>query len=361
MSDNCRIIKAEVKNEEFILNSKIAGASGSHKSVALQLSFDSTWAGTEKKIYFTDARGVSSVHVILPGEYETAPGVYTVPIPAEPLRFAGEMTVTAKGTEIDSRDLPGTAAAWELTGVHTESLTALSLKGPFTEAESLAATGREVLLTDADGKKKYFKIKSLSTESPYTADVGIELGSSFAAGAKVLSSDRAQRIAVTAQCKLKVMESGLPVDSQTAADPEVALAERLKTLIEAIGNMGAGAIGLSSGEAPTASISKDAGDNFLLTLGIPKGDKGDTGATGAAGAAGAAGVSAYASAVSAGYSGTEAQFNSDLITVGGALLRAGGTMTGNLTLNGKLIIGSANYGTSLPAAGTAGRIFFKRQ
>lgn len=41
---------------------------------------------------------------------------------------------------------------------------------------------------------------------------------------------------------------------------------------------------------------------------------------------------------------------------------AGGTMTGTITFgsNGKMVLGSSLYGTSLPSSGTAGQIFFKK-
>lgn len=42
------------------------------------------------------------------------------------------------------------------------------------------------------------------------------------------------------------------------------------------------------------------------------------------------------------------------------LLLTGGTISGPLNLNGNIILSSASYGTTLPDAGTAGRIFFKR-
>ena len=60
----------------------------------------------------------------------------------------------------------------------------------------------------------------------------------------------------------------------------------------------------------------------------PKGEKGDTGPQGLkgdTGAAGAAGKSAYVSAKDGGYTGTEAQFNTDLAAVGGKQAKITGT------------------------------------
>ena len=39
---------------------------------------------------------------------------------------------------------------------------------------------------------------------------------------------------------------------------------------------------------------------------------------------------------------------------------SGGNVTGNLKINDLTFVSGANYGDTLPAAGTAGRIFFKR-
>ena len=66
----------------------------------------------------------------------------------------------------------------------------------------------------------------------------------------------------------------------------------------------------------------------------PQGPKGDTGATGSKGPKGdkgADGKSAYASAKDGGYTGTEAQFNTDLAAVGGkqAKITASGILKGN--------------------------------
>ena len=63
----------------------------------------------------------------------------------------------------------------------------------------------------------------------------------------------------------------------------------------------------------------------------PKGDTGPQGPKGDTGAAGSDGKSAYASAQDGGYTGTEAQFNTDLAAVGGkqAKITASGILKGN--------------------------------
>ena len=41
--------------------------------------------------------------------------------------------------------------------------------------------------------------------------------------------------------------------------------------------------------------------------------------------------------------------------------KTGGTFTGAITFQDNIILSSASYGTTLPAAGTPGRIFFLKQ
>lgn len=62
------------------------------------------------------------------------------------------------------------------------------------------------------------------------------------------------------------------------------------------------------------------------------------------------------------HASTHATGGSDPITPAsvGALPTAGGTLTGDLTLNDKLILKTGCYGTTLPEAGTVGRVFFKK-
>ena len=83
----------------------------------------------------------------------------------------------------------------------------------------------------------------------------------------------------------------------------------------------------------------------------PKGDTGDTGPQGPKGDTGAAGVegkSAYASAQDGGYTGTEAQFNTDLAAVGGKQTKI--TASGLLKGDGAGGITTATKGTDYAGA-----------
>ena len=93
-----------------------------------------------------------------------------------------------------------------------------------------------------------------------------------------------------------------------------------------------------------------------VNVGALKGPQGETGATGAAGADGADGAdgkSAYQSAKDGGYTGTEAQFNTDLAAVSGKQARI--TASGLLKGDGAGGVSAAVKGTdyAAPSVGVA--------
>ena len=125
------------------------------------------------------------------------------------------------------------------------------------------------------------------------------------------------------------------------------------------------------GGAPSVTNSGSA-NAAVLDFVLPRGEsgpqgpagatgpRGATGATGPAGTNGANGKSAYEMAKSAGYTGTEAQFNAALAAMQNSpfLPLSGGTLTGNLT--GKYITGTwlqATAAADLGAAATKIAVF----
>jgi hypothetical protein len=97
-----RIITAQVQGEYIKLSSATAGAAGSHNAVSLEISFDSLWDGTSRKVYFISADGAQNACVTLTTDLLKAgeTDVYVVPMPSEGLASAGEMTLTIKGYHV---------------------------------------------------------------------------------------------------------------------------------------------------------------------------------------------------------------------------------------------------------------------
>ena len=89
-------IRVDVRGEYITPTSRVLGAAGGYHTTELLLTFDEMWAGTVKKLYMTNARGQNPVEVILTdAKFEN--GSYTIPVPAEPVEFAGEVAVNVRG------------------------------------------------------------------------------------------------------------------------------------------------------------------------------------------------------------------------------------------------------------------------
>lgn len=98
-----RTICIGVRDYVMDRTAKSAGASGSDRAAALRLSFDESWAGTTKTVYFTDARGETSSGRTL-GLLDLAGGLedtYDVPIPASAMKWPGRATMTVRGVVLD--------------------------------------------------------------------------------------------------------------------------------------------------------------------------------------------------------------------------------------------------------------------
>ena len=104
-----------------------AGASGSDRAAALRLTFDKSWAGLTKTVYFTDAREEASTSQVLglgdrrPVESEER---YITDwmdkgFPPETVALAYDKTVFYK-KELNWRYLNGILRRWHENGWHTE-------------------------------------------------------------------------------------------------------------------------------------------------------------------------------------------------------------------------------------------------
>lgn len=141
---------------------------------------------------------------------------------------------------------------------------------------------------------------------------------------------------------------------------------------------------------PRTSVDQVEGLGALAQEDVVSIEHGGTGATSVAGAREALGLGRSTGALpieNGGTGGTDEQSARDNLGLGGvatedvvpvskggtgatsasqalsnlqAMGTAGGTFTGSVRFNSTMILSSADYGNSLPSAGTAGRLFFKK-
>ena len=123
-----------------------------------------------------------------------------------------------------------------------------------------------------------------------------------------------------------------------------------------IENLTVTAESLPAGEEPTVVKTGGGGTPYNLAFGIPAGERGEQGADGQTGPAG---KTAYASAQDGGYTGTEAQFNTDLAAVSrkadARLIKT--AMDAVATANTEYYLGTQSaVSITLPSTATVGQL-----
>lgn len=205
-----RIITASVCGEYIGLSSKVAGAAGSYAAVSLELSFDSAWDGTTKKLYFIDSLGTTGVYVILTTEMLKAgtTDVYVVPIPAEPLAYEGEMILTIRGVEVDGETTERVIMATSARMTVTEAVMPAGDVAP-TEP---TPTQTELLQSEIDAILADIVLAAAAADSAdeAAASAADALTAKTAAEAAQAAAESARAAAVTAQ--------GLAVAAKAAAE-----------------------------------------------------------------------------------------------------------------------------------------------
>ena len=96
-----RIINVKVGGNYLSKDNKNAGVRGEGNVTTLRIAFDEGWKGYAKTITFWDARGNNPVKRLLTTDLieniAESTEIYLVPIPAEPMAIAGELTFVIDG------------------------------------------------------------------------------------------------------------------------------------------------------------------------------------------------------------------------------------------------------------------------
>ena len=96
-----RIINLKVVGNNITKDNDYAGVRGEANATKLKITFDESWSGFSKNVYFWDAHGENLVSIILTSVYwvDSNENIVLVPIPSEPLAVAGEMTIVIEGSK----------------------------------------------------------------------------------------------------------------------------------------------------------------------------------------------------------------------------------------------------------------------
>ena len=177
-----------------------AGASGSDRAAALRLTFDKSWAGLNKTVYFTDAREEASTSQVLglddlvAGESET----YDVPIPANALKYEGRATVTVRGVALDTSGQTERAVTTAAI-----LLKVLDSKLPETVGElgQVEATAAEQLQAEIDGLKALFLTSASQAKASQEAAAASETQAKASEAAAQESAAQAAAIETEARTR----------------------------------------------------------------------------------------------------------------------------------------------------------------
>ena len=179
-----------------------AGASGSDRAAALRLTFDKSWAGLTKTVYFTDAREEASTSQVLglgdlvAGETET----YDVPIPANALKYEGRATVTVRGVALDTSGQTERAVTTAAEQLQAEID---GLKALFLTSASQAKTSQEAAAA-SETNAKASEAAAQESETQAAASAAAAAGSAAQAAAietEAQTREAARQAAETARAQ----------------------------------------------------------------------------------------------------------------------------------------------------------------
>ncbi|MEA4947056.1 MAG: pyocin knob domain-containing protein [Oscillospiraceae bacterium] len=275
-----RVITATVQSEYIKLSSRIAGAAGSHNAVTLEISFDSEWDGTSRKIYFISADGKNAcitltTDLLVSGETDK----YNVEIPSEGLASAGEMTLTVKGYHIPD----GETVADRVIMSASARMTVLCSDKPDADNEPADVTTAQA--EQLQGEIDTIKTTIINAETAATnAAASATAAAQSAANASTAETNSAASAAAASTSKTAAQTA------QTAAENAKADAEAAQTAAESAKTASQAA----QSAAETAKVAAEAAEVNASASATSASDSAST-ATSKATAAAASATAAAAS------------------------------------------------------------------
>lgn len=311
-------INIQITGEYIKQSGKTAGAAGSANVNRLLLSFDDSWSDFAKKVIFHNAKGENPVEITLTTDYLVAflDGVfseYAVPIPAEPLEYAGEMqfairgyndvtpaqiakSVTGKLSVLQSVSHLGTTTPADPTPTQAEQLQSEidNLLGDMSTLANTATTGATTATTKAGEAAASAAAAATSEDNAAASAASVATSESNAAASALSASGSAS----TATTKAGEAATSASAATGSAADASTSAGS-------------AASSATSAGEAATAALGYMEDAEAASDIAIAKAAEASTSATNAGNSA----TAAAGSATSAGNAKTAAESARDAAQV----------------------------------------------
>lgn len=205
-----KVITLKIDGHYIAVSDRVLGATGASAATKLRLIFAASWAPTTKRVFFTDARGVSPVSMLLtatmlvPQESaEDGSEVYEVAVPAEAMSYPGTADITIQGV----LDEEGDGTAEQVLQTVSAKFSVMDGGKPTCGLNIKKPTVDELLLI----QRELDKIKADIVRASAAADA-VEDASEAAR--------EAEMHAATARAMLTVLaDSGVGVDVSAIATP----------------------------------------------------------------------------------------------------------------------------------------------
>lgn len=255
-----KVITLNIDGHYIAVSDRVLGATGASAATTLRIIFDASWSETSKRVYFTDARGVSPVSMLLTttmlvqlddASDEDAPEMYDVDVPAEVLSYPGTADITIQGVVDEDGD-----------GVAEKVMQTVSAQ--FSVLDGSVPCGVAIKKPSVDEmlqiQGQIDKIKADIVRASAAADA-VEDASEAAREAETHAATASQKAAEAAECA-----AGVSASAERAAAAKLAAVEAAADAADAVAAVEAAAGRAESAASQAASAAESAADEAMARL-----------------------------------------------------------------------------------------------